>query len=126
MITGQIEFQDFRTDRISQRHGFPQNGVTDQRNHHLYTLAQELLELGDQAPQSGHVSNFCGVKPGLIEPFQLLSRQRRLHDTCTPSRLGTRSGQVSNFASCEPCRSEEHTSELQSPMYLVCRLLLEK
>src|SRR5437763_9800062 len=27
---------------------------------------------------------------------------------------------VANF------RSEEHTSELQSPMYLVCRLLLEK
>src|ERR1017187_9343866 len=26
---------------------------------------------------------------------------------------------------CAP-RSEEHTSELQSPMYLVCRLLLEK
>src|SRR5437879_6792782 len=25
-----------------------------------------------------------------------------------------------------PNRSEEHTSELQSPMYLVCRLLLEK
>src|SRR5437762_3895544 len=32
-------------------------------------------------------------------------------------------------ASCERGlinRSEEHTSELQSPMYLVCRLLLEK
>src|SRR5437762_11396068 len=26
----------------------------------------------------------------------------------------------------KPDRSEEHTSELQSPMYLVCRLLLEK
>src|SRR5437763_9422969 len=26
----------------------------------------------------------------------------------------------------EKARSEEHTSELQSPMYLVCRLLLEK
>src|SRR5437879_9680727 len=26
----------------------------------------------------------------------------------------------------EQLRSEEHTSELQSPMYLVCRLLLEK
>src|SRR5437762_10268113 len=26
----------------------------------------------------------------------------------------------------ERLRSEEHTSELQSPMYLVCRLLLEK
>src|SRR5437879_11091212 len=28
--------------------------------------------------------------------------------------------------SCHRGRSEEHTSELQSPMYLVCRLLLEK
>src|SRR5437762_9911788 len=27
---------------------------------------------------------------------------------------------------CLFLRSEEHTSELQSPMYLVCRLLLEK
>src|ERR1017187_2905749 len=27
---------------------------------------------------------------------------------------------------CRWSRSEEHTSELQSPMYLVCRLLLEK
>src|SRR3712207_6873310 len=28
--------------------------------------------------------------------------------------------------SLEPVRSEEHTSELQSRQYLVCRLLLEK
>src|SRR5437762_6393127 len=28
--------------------------------------------------------------------------------------------------SCSMSRSEEHTTELQSPMYLVCRLLLEK
>src|SRR5438876_3682646 len=27
---------------------------------------------------------------------------------------------------CPPPRSEEHTSELQSPVHLVCRLLLEK
>src|SRR5947209_9542000 len=27
---------------------------------------------------------------------------------------------------CLACRSEEHTSELQSRQYLVCRLLLEK
>src|SRR5260364_455598 len=27
---------------------------------------------------------------------------------------------------CAPARSEEHTSELQSPDHLVCRLLLEK
>src|SRR3712207_8237654 len=28
--------------------------------------------------------------------------------------------------SADACRSEEHTSELQSRQYLVCRLLLEK
>src|SRR5690348_18022760 len=28
--------------------------------------------------------------------------------------------------SCGSSRSEEHTSELQSPVHLVCRLLLEK
>src|ERR1017187_8127314 len=31
-----------------------------------------------------------------------------------------------HFAFEAVARSEEHTSELQSPMYLVCRLLLEK
>src|SRR5256885_12759693 len=30
------------------------------------------------------------------------------------------------FVSFAACRSEEHTSELQSPCNLVCRLLLEK
>src|ERR1041385_3824130 len=29
-------------------------------------------------------------------------------------------------SSCHPLRSEEHTSELQSRLHLVCRLLLEK
>src|SRR5438094_10032362 len=31
-----------------------------------------------------------------------------------------------SLQSFDPCRSEEHTSELQSPYDLVCRLLLEK
>src|SRR3712207_8573584 len=36
-------------------------------------------------------------------------------------------GQVLRYISgSEPERSEEHTSELQSRQYLVCRLLLEK
>src|SRR5437764_9862306 len=37
-----------------------------------------------------------------------------------PLQLGKRRGGVREAG------SEEHTSELQSPMYLVCRLLLEK
>src|SRR5437764_10623301 len=34
--------------------------------------------------------------------------------------------QVADQRHVDGRRSEEHTSELQSPMYLVCRLLLEK
>src|SRR5437879_11504697 len=36
------------------------------------------------------------------------------------------SSALSSTAAYPLSRSEEHTSELQSPMYLVCRLLLEK
>src|SRR5437879_7369025 len=38
---------------------------------------------------------------------------------------GSHAAQVAHRDTCA-ARSEEHTSELQSPMYLVCRLLLEK
>src|SRR5437879_10012020 len=37
-----------------------------------------------------------------------------------------RDGEPARAHSSDRVRSEEHTSELQSPMYLVCRLLLEK
>src|SRR5258708_25180443 len=37
---------------------------------------------------------------------------------CAPRKFG--------FPPSKRCRSEEHTSELQSPDHLVCRLLLEK
>src|SRR5437879_4616501 len=40
---------------------------------------------------------------------------------CSPRRSDPTLGRLSSKS-----RSEEHTSELQSPMYLVCRLLLEK
>src|SRR2546422_5710912 len=39
---------------------------------------------------------------------------------------GGRSGSASMGAWRSVCRSEEHTSELQSRLHLVCRLLLEK
>src|SRR5215210_8947514 len=50
-------------------------------------------------------------------PYTTLFRSR-------PS--GSAPGCGSRRAAPSPPRSEEHTSELQSPMYLVCRLLLEK
>src|SRR5258708_15477747 len=41
-------------------------------------------------------------------------------------RGATNQTQFNRHSSGEPDRSEEHTSELQSPDHLVCRLLLEK
>src|SRR3712207_7011162 len=38
----------------------------------------------------------------------------------------SRSSSAVRSVSCRSTRSEEHTSELQSRQYLVCRLLLEK
>src|SRR5438552_10435153 len=42
------------------------------------------------------------------------------------SRLCKKFSKVSSWEALRPIRSEEHTSELQSPDHLVCRLLLEK
>src|SRR3712207_8586639 len=46
---------------------------------------------------------------------------RAVHGGCEPHRGGPRQARREGRA-----RSEEHTSELQSRQYLVCRLLLEK
>src|SRR5258708_31459182 len=44
----------------------------------------------------------------------------------SPRRRGTFSAVRCSFMRAATVRSEEHTSELQSPDHLVCRLLLEK
>src|SRR2546429_4331907 len=46
----------------------------------------------------------------------------------TSSRPGTRATKAARLSRLRswPARSEEHTSELQSRLHLVCRLLLEK
>src|SRR5690348_17603002 len=53
--------------------------------------------------------------------------------SCSTPPVGSRSSSTTWCApnsrpTSSPCsrRSEEHTSELQSPVHLVCRLLLEK
>src|SRR6266487_6652081 len=50
-----------------------------------------------------------------------------LHDALPIFRCGARCGcAYSKPSTPRAGRSEEHTSELQSPVHLVCRLLLEK
>src|SRR3712207_7103610 len=53
--------------------------------------------------------------------------RRRSARTRPPSRPGHASPTArARVCTAEASRSEEHTSELQSRQYLVCRLLLEK
>src|SRR6266850_3478488 len=55
-------------------------------------------------------------------PYTTLFRSRR--PPSGRARLSARPRRACR--PCRPARSEEHTSELQSPCNLVCRLLLEK
>src|SRR5437762_11021210 len=58
-------------------------------------------------------------------PYTTLFRSRaRSRIRGSPARRPPHAG--AHLVRRAPRRSEEHTSELQSPMYLVCRLLLEK
>src|SRR2546426_12367294 len=71
----------------------------------IYTLSlHDALPISIFTRQPPHAKRFASTRhltiPGLLPRFR---RQRQL-----------------------PGRSEEHTSELQSPCNLVCRLLLEK
>src|SRR3712207_9288920 len=54
------------------------------------------------------------------QPHELLLRHRAQRVVRLPLRADGRGGLLRDV------RSEEHTSELQSRQYLVCRLLLEK
>src|SRR5690348_17471717 len=57
------------------------------------------------------------------------SRDRRGRSRCRSRRRGRQAGQADRSRRRRArggARSEEHTSELQSPVHLVCRLLLEK
>src|SRR5438445_10150167 len=58
-------------------------------------------------------------------PYTTLFRSRSSSGWATSSRRTCTPSTTWGSASA-PWRSEEHTSELQSRQYLVCRLLLEK
>src|SRR5258708_18919108 len=51
---------------------------------------------------------------------------REIHSSSTVFTRASHNAIFVAASSGELCRSEEHTSELQSPDHLVCRLLLEK
>src|SRR3712207_7013531 len=79
---------------------------------------------------------FCRCFLGQLHPFRFAGTEagspgRAAHHACYDNAPGTRrkgGGSADDEATRRdgPGRSEEHTSELQSRQYIVCRLLLEK
>src|SRR2546425_8534016 len=65
-------------------------------------------------------TSFLGYLPGNDATVIVVA-----NGNADPLRIGTELVRVARTSSV-PIRSEEHTSELQSLAYLVCRLLLEK
>src|SRR3712207_773816 len=79
----------------------------------IYTLS-----LHDALPISSRVEPEASASDA-VKPRELAVRARADHDDGSQ-------GQDAAALRREDHRSEEHTSELQSRQYLVCRLLLEK
>src|SRR5437763_7259650 len=78
----------------------------------------EIVDMGHKVVGVGSV--------GLLA-FVLLLRGRDEDDLMVLQVKQAQASVLEPFTGKSPfSRSEEHTSELQSPMYLVCRLLLEK
>src|SRR5688500_19456072 len=80
------------------------------------------------------LSLICRSRPSILFPYTTLFRSRplklRFDDEALISRpwslSGFMPGHIEQPEPRQSKRSEEHTSELQSPCNLVCRLLLEK
>src|SRR3712207_8805374 len=76
--------------------------------------SQELFYFGES-----HLQGLPHRRPqALFNPVRLLHVEAAL--------IAGRPDLLGDFPPCDLPRSEEHTSELQSRQYLVCRLLLEK
>src|SRR5690348_18073515 len=59
-------------------------------------------------------------------PYTTLFRSREPGASGVSEAPQAGQGRIVPIRPARPMRSEEHTSELQSPVHLVCRLLLEK
>src|SRR3712207_6900644 len=90
----------------------------------IYTLslhdALPIYDFGKESLQIEFQSNIYSSVPKIKE---ILSKTIAMRDEKKDKQLNNNY----NYNDSEkPLRSEEHTSELQSRQYLVCRLLLEK
>src|SRR5437879_9136414 len=105
----------------------------DVHDTHLGFIAREIFALGLRIDERRTVGDGAAIGESLRELFS------RAEIVFVTGGLGPTSDDITRDvvarllglelrknAELLASRSEEHTSELQSPMYLVCRLLLEK
>src|SRR5437879_2451590 len=97
-------------------------------------LAERVRAVIGENPQSGHLFVFRSRRGDRLkilvwdrDGFLLWYKRLEVGVFKIPRvEQGARSVELRASELAMILRSEEHTSELQSPMYLVCRLLLEK
>src|SRR5688500_19750056 len=112
VISSVVRLAEVTAARV-QRHG--RNGVASEPAQALMrNRTDQLLEIRLPLPQL--LQNIFGHEDGAARRAFLDLRKRR--PTADQGGVGV--------ARRPQLRSEEHTSELQSPCNLVCRLLLEK
>src|SRR5258708_8621898 len=90
--------------------------------HHRKSIAAGVARSNALAHFPNHRAltlTFPSLYPALGAPRQSLHAPAQ-------SKISAASKHARFPAKCRTARSEEHTSELQSPDHLVCRLLLEK
>src|SRR3712207_8248954 len=85
------------------------------------TLFRSRLHRVRQGPVGGRPRRAGVRREGVAEDVLERPQQRLAH-----GRVVLVAHAVGRVTGSEVARSEEHTSELQSRQYLVCRLLLEK
>src|SRR5256885_6992494 len=103
----------------------------DRRRHFFFSSRRRHTRLqGDWSSDvcSSDLTRSCGASPCHAShprspPIRRCARPCSSASRTSPANRAARS---SMGATSERSRSEEHTSELQSPCNLVCRLLLEK
>src|SRR5437762_11383355 len=90
-----------------------EDGIRDTSVTGVQTCALPIFEIIDCPTATGHQRNSAGLQI-VLDAMDALAEDGPYDEFVLLS------------ADTDLARSEEHTSELQSPMYLVCRLLLEK
>src|SRR2546422_11658114 len=97
-------------------HTYPFFFFNDTATTEIYTLS-----LHDALPISTTTSSAIAMMarrtPSATVPTNSITKRRRARRASSPE---------ASTRGAAPSRSEEHTSELQSRLHLVCRLLLEK